>query len=428
MERQHVLTEALEEAAALQSRGRLEEAARAYEAALALDPSRVETLNNLGSALATLGRHEEAIVHYQRALAIRPDLAEVHNNLGKALAALERHPRSLEHFRRAVALEPTFAEAHNNLGDALEKLDHHAEALASYRNALALDPKLADAHAGLGRVLRTLGRIQEARAALEKAVALAPQRTDFFHALGESKRFTSDDPHLAVIESLNKESLGAEERMMLHFGLAKAYADLDRQTDAFQHLLEANRLKRRTLVYDEQATLGLLERVARLFTADLLRAKAGAGEPSAVPVFIIGMPRSGSTLIEQILASHPGVFGAGETMAFKAAATSARVVPGESFPDGVASWTDEHLRRVGAAYLRTIRTLQPTAERITDKELGNFVYAGLIHLRCPMRGSFIAAALRSTPVSPAFRNYSWGSCPTPTILPNLAAITGLTRP
>jgi tetratricopeptide (TPR) repeat protein len=409
-------------AMALASLERHEAAVAHFEAALAGNPGAAELHNNFGNSLAALNRHQEAVTHYLDALRQRPDFAEAHNNLGNALSALKRRPEAVAHYREALALRPSYAEAYNNLGsvlmaqerpaealdcfreaiaiqpgladahgnlgNALRALDRYDEALAAYRGALRLDPGSADAHAGVGAVLDTLGQLPAARLAFEKAVSLAPRRAEFHHGLAGVKRFGPDDPQLAAMQALEQDpaALGAEARVALHFALGKAYDDLGDASRAFHHWVEGNAGKRASIDYDETASLRVIERTATIFTSELMRRQAGQGDASPVPVFIVGMPRSGSTLIEQILASHSKVFGAGEIADFNAAASSLLEGTGNlpgAFPELVADMTPAQFRRIGAHYVEGLRARAPAALRITDKALGNFMFAGLIHLALP---------------------------------------------
>src|SRR5262249_32281255 len=158
--------------------------------------------------------------------------------------------------------------------------------------------------------------------------------------------FSADDPDLLAMEGLARDmsALPSDGRIQLHFALAKAYEDLGRREDAFRHLLEGNALKRRSIVYDEADTLGLFRRIASVFTSDLMQGKQGGGDASELPIFIVGMARSGSTLVEQVLASHPQVFGAGEITDFSRA-TGRTWGPdsAERFPEAVAAATPEQL-------------------------------------------------------------------------------------
>jgi len=163
--------------------------------------------------------------------------------------------------------------------------------------------------------------------------------------------------------------------------LGKAYDDCDQPARAFNYFSQGNALKRQEVPYDEAATLGVMERTREVFSAGMMAAAGGQGDPSVEPIFIIGMPRSGSTLVEQILASHPQVYGAGESREFHHLVNN--FAPGRSYLDAVTDLTGPELQRFGELYLTRVRPADSTPARITDKLLINFLYAGLIHLALP---------------------------------------------
>jgi hypothetical protein len=181
-------------------------------------------------------------------------------------------------------------------------------------------------------------------------------------------------------------SLTVHEQIELGFALGKAYADIGAHERAFRRLIDANALKRKQTFYDEGASLAGFERMKAAFTDALMRANEGLGDPSCAPVFILGMPRSGTTLVEQILASHPGLFGAGEIDDFgKATVASLRRAQrsAQDFPEAISTMSGEQLRRLGEDYLGRIRAKAPAAERIANKTPENFRLVGLIHLALP---------------------------------------------
>jgi tetratricopeptide (TPR) repeat protein len=358
-----------------------------YEQALAIRPDSAETHNNLGHALLALNRAGEAIGRYLRAIAVRPGFAEAYNNIGCALQKLERFKEAIAYHERALAIKPDYAEAHTHLGGALHRLDLAEEASAHCRKSIALNPNYADAHYGLAIALEALGRSDEARGAFERAAQLGPRRAQFHLALALSGRFSAGDPRLAPIEALMRDqaSLSDEDRAALHFALGKAFADLEQHEPSFRHFLEGNALKRRQTGYDEAATLRFFERIKAVFTSELMQERRGGGDPSHIPVFVVGMPRSGTTLIEQILASHSKVFGAGELEEFGKAVFSLGQAKGASvtFPEIVPSLSADELRQLGASYLNVVRAAAGPAERIVDKLPLNFTLVGLIHLAFP---------------------------------------------
>jgi tetratricopeptide (TPR) repeat protein len=370
----------------LQALNRHEEAIAHYSMTLADAHCSAQAHNYLGNSLQALDRHAEAIAHYVKALAIEPGYAGAHYNLGSALRALDRHAEAIAHYEKAIAIRPDFAEAHNDLANALALLKR-PEAIRHYEQAVALRPDLAEAHNNLGMELESLGCLDVARGAIEKAIELEPRRASFYRNLVGLKRFASGDRHLASMEALARDmpSLSRAEQIDLHFALGKALADIREHERSFHHVLDGNALKRGQIAYDEASTLGLFDRIRSVFTPELMRAKKGLGVLSPVPVFILGMPRSGSTLVEQILASHPKVFGAGEIMNLREAIEGLDRPTGSltPFPEAVASFTGDEFRKLGARYLGMMTSGAPAVERITDKLPDNFLLAGLIHLALP---------------------------------------------
>jgi len=333
------------------------------------------------------GQFAEAIARYRRILALKPDLSEIHNNMGLALAELSRLDAAVESYRRAIELKPDNPQTLCNWGTALAQLERFDEAEAKFRRAIALDPGCAGAYNNLGLSLKERGRLAEATSAAEQAIRLAPKNPSYYEHLGAVRSFVPGDRHVAALEALADDpaSLRTVERMHLHFALAKAYDDIGRPQAAFPQWLAANALKRRQIAYDEAATLGRMDRTRALFRADFVASRQGCGARSPLPVFIVGMPRSGTTLIEQILASHPEVCGAGELTLFEEAADAVReALPGAPpGPEMVAAMSRDHLRAVGARYLDKLAQRAPGAARITDKLPGNFIFTGLIHLAMP---------------------------------------------
>jgi len=403
----------------LQTLGRVEKAKTHYEKALALIPNYAEARNNLGTALAALGRREDAIVEFKAALALRPDYVEAHRSLANAYGGLEKYEAAAEHYQRvldaqphdaeartalgntlfrldrpdeavtqyerALAADPDYAEAHNSLGNTLHRAGRSQEALAHFHRALAIDPADARTHANLGALLVALGRTTEANASFEKAVDLSPRKAGHYWNLASARRFAGDDRHFVAMRKLATKagSLEPIEQIDLNFALGKAFADVGDHRRAFDHMLAGNALKRRQVDYDEAKALARLDRIRAVFTADLIREKAGRGDPSPLPIFIVGMPRSGTTLIEQILASHPAVFGAGELREMARLSAQIGAADAVVFPEAVAGLSGEALRGIGARYVEAARRLAPYAQRVTDKMPGNFSLAGLIHLALP---------------------------------------------
>ena len=372
---------------ALRDLKRIAEAEAAYRRALALNPLDPLTLNNLALAVKDLDRFDEALMLLSQSAALKPDNHQTHTYLASTLLAQHKTPEARVAVERALALRPDDADAVNIMGNVLFEEGHAEQALVCFRQALAKKPDLSDAYNNMGNALKELGRFEEATAAYERALELDARSTGAYFNLADAKKFKPDDVHLAAMETMIAEGdvLSETDRTQLHFAVAKAYADLDRHREAFDHMLRGNKLKRGKIEYDEGANLALFDEIIATITKKLMREKAGHGISSRVPVFVLGMPRSGTTLVEQILASHPQVFGAGELREMHQVTQAVLRPDGTewAYPGFVPSMTREHLRNFGEDYLRRVRALSPDASRITDKMPSNFYYVGLIHLAMP---------------------------------------------
>jgi len=367
--------------------GRLDEAIEHFRTATTLDPTFSAAFDNLAAALRRRGRFDEAVAAYRQSISLKPDNAAVHDLLGATLQRLGRYREAVEAHKAALAIAPGSAPAHRGLGNALFNLDRHEEAVLCYQRSIALKPDYATAFSDLGLTLDQLGRRAEALDAFEKAFELAPENIEFHYKMMDSKRFAAGDRQLETLERMAEAmpSHSAEDQIRLHFILAKAYDDLGDPSRAFEHLANGNALVRRTVPYDEVAQRRSFERIHNAFDAELIRAKSGMGHPSAAPVFILGMPRSGTTLVEQILAAHPGVSASGELTNFPDAVAALKGPDGRAlaYPELARSMNRKQLFELGAAYIASLPTPLPLPDRITDKMPGNFTFVGLIHLALP---------------------------------------------
>ncbi|MGO8738755.1 tetratricopeptide repeat protein [Rhodoblastus sp.] len=401
---------------ALQKLKRFAEAEQAYRQALSLDANFADGWNNLGACLRELKRFDAAEAAYRKALALKPHDPEILDSLALALKDLDRLGEAHETFLRALAIEqrnPKIhvhhaallldmhrldeAEAAASRALALNQNDHDAinmlgraafergeldRALVRFRQALALKPDLADVYNNMGNVLKDLGRLKEAEDSYREALRLDPDVAGVYVNLVDSVQIARGDPLLAQMESLaRREYLSDNDRLQLDFALGKAYADLKEHKSSFEHLLRGAAAKRRKLAYDEKEAFAFFDRIERVFSKKLIKEKAG-GDPSSRPIFVLGMPRSGTTLVEQILASHPMVHGAGELMALHDCIAELDA-SGAPFPERIAALDGGGLRQLGSAYLQKLARIAPEGERVTDKMPSNYYYVGLIHLILP---------------------------------------------
>ena len=400
--------------------GKLDQAVARYRQVLALRPDCAEVYSNLGAIMGQLGNFAVAAALCERALALKPSLFQAHNNLGKILRKLGKLDQAVAHCRHAIALRPGYAEAYHNLGDALKQQGKLDEATVEFERALALKPSLFQTQNNLANVLRKQGKIEEAVSRFEQAVALNPdlpamhkslantlkEQGDLDRALAsyeqtlaldpnyaeahysraQLKTFRPGDPDLAALEALaaDPSRVPAEQTAYIHFALGKALEDVGDYPRAFEQWARGNALRRPDVHYDELSWQRFLRLTADAFDANLLGRFQAAGDPSDLPIFILGMPRSGSTLVEQILSSHPQVHAAGELPNLHAVVESQESAGREIiFPQSILSLAADGLRRLGHAYLVSLPTLRDGETRVTDKMLANFLYVGLIRLILP---------------------------------------------
>jgi len=368
----------------LRDTGAIAEAERSYLAALALRPDDPAILANLALALRDLARLDEAEAILRRALAIDPRGGRALVNLALVLLDRDRVEEAEAAARSALAARPEDPEVLNALGRVLARQGRPEEAIGFYRRALALAPDLADAHNNLGIALIELGELDAAREALRRAVSLDRRHAGAYMNLAEAEKLAPGDPDLAAMRALARDpaALTMTQRMHLHFGLGKALGDAGEAERAFHHMLEGNRLKRSQIRYDEAAVLGAFDRIRQVFTRSLIEARSGHGNVSRLPIFIVGMPRSGTTLVEQILASHPRVHGAGELEDLARIVGGLRQSAGD-YPEAVAALGPDRPGAIAEQYLEALGQRSGGAERVTDKMPSNFYFIGLIHLALP---------------------------------------------
>jgi tetratricopeptide (TPR) repeat protein len=370
----------------LHQRGQLAEADALYQRALQKMPGLFDAQHLLGVLRSQQGRYTEALALVTGALQGQPSSVSALTNQGLILHRMQRYSLALESFDKALALNPDHALALNNRGIVLAALGRDVDALGSYWRALKAMPSYADAYNNMGVLLRELGRLAEAEAAFSKALEFDPKLIGAYANLADCRGFRVGDKHLVRMQTLvHDQTLDAPDRTRLHFALGKAYAGLGDQRQAFENVSRGNAEMRATLCYDEAATMELFDRTEAMMTVDRVRQKAGAGDPSTLPVFIIGMPRSGTTLVEQILASHPDVHGAGELPTFSDVVGSVCSPDGRAveYPEFVAELGSDVFRAIGSSYAAELRRLAPRAHRIVDKMPSNFMFAGMIHLALP---------------------------------------------
>jgi tetratricopeptide (TPR) repeat protein len=405
----------------LRELGRLEQAKHSYAEALRLNPRLAMLYNNMAQALQEEGKLDEALAWYSRGLELDPKLARLHCNLASLCAEKDQHDEAIRRYEIALSLDPNYPEAHTGLGWVWHEQGRYEDAQERYRLALRLKPGFASATCNLGQVREELGDFQEAESYFREALAHDGRLAGAWSQLATLLRGKLADEDLAAMRQLLEDpDLTPDKRGTLHFGLAQVLDARKAYDEAGEHLLQANRISaeewsKRGQGYDPVLHSRFVDRMIATFTPAFFQRVRDFGVNSERPVFIVGLPRSGTTLTEQILANHSQAFGAGE-LAF--GREDFLRLAGEGGDDNRAF---ENLSRLNAssakalanAHLERLRGLHASAARVADKMPDNYLYLGLlatlfpnaklIHCRRDLRD--IAASCWMT----NFRSIRWAS-------------------
>lgn len=403
---------------ALTRLGRNDEAIGSCRAALAINPKMTKALINLGNALQETGDLENAQESYRQASEIDGKNALAFVNLGKVAQAREQYGTAVAAFEKAQTLDPKpstlsalarsmvgarrsqeaetllrkalrdqpdNAEMNAALGVVLVDQSRMDEGIAAYRKALAADPSQSETHNNLGTALIETGRLDEATACFRDAVRINPDNAAAHRHLALSRKFTErDDDVIAMEEAFRRDSLSETQRMLLGFGLGKVYDGMRQPDEAFPYFAAANAIRRQSLSYSIETEAENFERIRHIFDRDFLDRHRGAGTDGSGQIFIVGMPRSGTTLVEQILSSHPEVHGAGEVADLDTAIERHFAGASEAaFAEAFRNPPPGAFANAGRDYIEGMRARAPGMTRFTNKMPANFIYIGLITLMLP---------------------------------------------
>ncbi len=367
-----------------QGRGKIDAAKAEYRQALNADPDCIEALNALGKLLNDERAYAAAVDPLEKAHVLDPDNPETLAILAPVLARLERHDEAVSAAETCLVLRPDWSRSHCAMGWALYLKGDVAGAAQHFEKALAIDSRLVEGYLALGTALQSLGKLDEAVAVFRKCLSIEPGNGEALWSLSKILKLGPGNPEPAQLEqALARPRLSTIERMILNFAAGKINDDSGAVGKAFEHYQLANDLM--DTEFDPEDCTAQVTALIENFDAGCFEKTKGYGVSSELPVFIVGMPRSGTTLVEQILASHPEVFGAGELTQIRASTKRLPELlgPGEAYPDCLPKVDKDTIGSLAAEYLETLRGLSPDASRITDKMPENFMHLGFIALLFP---------------------------------------------
>jgi tetratricopeptide (TPR) repeat protein len=364
--------------ACYKSIGETENALKMFETATKIKIDYSEAHFNVGVVRQELGRFDDAIESYKNVVAIKPDYFDAHNNLGIVYLEAKEFDNAINHFNLAINYKKDFAEAYNNLGTVFQEQGQIEKALKSYKKATSLDSNYAQAHNNMGILLQMLGKNDNAISSYENAIKSRQNFASAHLNLSLIKIFFDEDPQIFQMQSLlTSKETSRSEKAILCFALAKAYNDLENDKKFFEYLNEGNRLRKNELGFSyEESEVNYNLFIKSLFQDHLSNDEITSNESSDMElIFIVGMPRSGTSLVEQIISNHSKVHGGGELNYL-----SEILVPilQESLNKNADFINDEKYTYIRKEYMKKISLLNVKEKTITDKWPLNFRHIGFI--------------------------------------------------
>ena len=361
----------------LKKTGKISESLTAYKKVVEITPLDALAHYNLGNTYRETAKFSQAEESYKKAISLKPDFPEAYYNLGIVSKNNFRLEAAEKYYKQAIHLKPNFAEAYNNLGTVVESLGKLSESEIYYKKAIDLNPKYAEAYNNLGTNLEQQGKLEDAQINYEKAILINPGLANAHRQLSLIKKYDRYDEHYHLLEKLYKnKNISDEQRCHINFSLAKIHEDLENYEKAFKNLSEGNYIQKKLLKYNIQIDIKLFNQVKLSFQKIKKNTlKIQKNKSDLTPIFIIGMPRSGTTLVEQIISSHSKVTGLGELPFISKF--------GYSIIKGLLEFSEESISKFRNDYLEKLKSFANGNFIITDKMPQNFLYTGLIAATFP---------------------------------------------
>ena len=356
---------------------KLEKSVKHYKEAIHLDSNNFDAHNNIGTVFRELNQFDEAIRSYKKAISIYPEYAEAFNNIGNIFKEQDQFDHAVDSYKMALSIDPYYFEAYFNLGVAHQKHGSSSDAINSYMKVLEINPEYVDAHNNLANIFQELGQIDKAINGYTKALKIDPTIAKIHRNLSILKKYKEVDSQILQMRDLiSREEVDISDRINLYFALAKAYRDLGNKDELFKFLNKGNQLRKKQLNYSLKEDQDRHFSYRNFFesSSSVLTESLKFESTNVRPIFIIGMPRSGTTLLEQIFSSHTAVYGAGESV------TLIKVISklvSKLLIDNT-KLSKNNLQSIRQEYLNFLSSLDINESIITDKMPTNFEYIGFI--------------------------------------------------
>ena len=380
------IEEIIKQLLSLYKKDKLEEAERLNKKLIKKYPKSVFFYNFYGLILSKQGKLDKAIIKYQEGLKIKKDYVPIYDNLGTAYKNMGEYKQSEYHYKESIKLDGKNPEAQNNLGNLYLLMNKDKEAKASYNQAIINNPNFFVSHYNLGNVYKNEGKFSEAKNCFLQAIKI----NKFFYSAHRSlsnliKYKKEDDEHYKfMIKIYNDKSVSEEDKTELLFALGKANEDIGNFDKSFLFFSEANKFRRKNIHFSIESARKEFNDIKSVFNKDFFaKIQHGLNEDETA-IFIIGMPRSGTTLVEQIISSHKNVFGADElpflnNLVRKYTSDHTK----ELFLENIKTFDPRKFSNIGSEYIKSLKKLTNSYKKITDKMPINFKWIGLIKLILP---------------------------------------------
>ena len=341
--------------------------------------------NLLGLCLQSQKKFLEAIKYYKIAIQNNPNFFVAINNLGLTYHNMYDLKNAQHYYERAIEINPKFTHPISNLGNIKKELNNYEEAIKCYKLALSIDNKLYIVLHNLGMAYQALGKFEESKKYFETVLKNNPKFTRADRSLSMSLKYDINNPHLKSMENkIKDQSLNNFQKIELYFGLGKAYEDIKNYKKSFENYKLGNKIKRDTIKYQINDDVKLFENIKNSFSNINFQNLENVGNKSNKMIFILGMPRSGTTLVEQIIANHKNVYGAGELRDLTQIIKENFLVNDKiKFPEKFNIKDQNFFSNMGTKYLENLDRYNTNKNYITDKAPLNFKWIGLIKLILP---------------------------------------------
>ena len=348
-------------------------------------PKVVVLYNIMGLILTDQNKINEAIKAYEKGIEINPGYAMIHNNLGSIYKSKEDYIKAESFYKKSIALDDKIPEPHNNLGSLYLTLNKFKKAISCFEESLNVNPKFYISHYNLGVLYKTIGDFKKAKKYLTKSIKLNHSFYSAHRTLSQITNYTVKDDHYLSLKKIYQNSKKNNERNAdIIFALGKASEDIKDYDNSFKYYNEANDLRRKEIDFSIDKEKNEFDNIKKIFNKNIFDKFKQSGCLSSAPIFILGMPRSGTTMVEQILSSHPRVFGGDELKFLPDLAKNYFYIENNELLLKNKIYVEKKdLKTIGLKYVSDLKKISNNADKITDKLPINFKWIGLIKLILP---------------------------------------------